>query len=367
LKHVAMLLPTIDRIGGAESQVLLLVRGLSVRGWRVSLVTLSGDGRDAAKDLTTDGIRHFSLKTRKGLTDPRGWLRFQWWLRDQQPSIIHAHLPHAAWFARWSRLLYSGSAVVDTIHTSSTGTLGRQYGYRLSDRFADLVTAVSESCADAYIKKGLVKPQHLRVIPNGIDIEAWSPDPGAQSAIRSELGITGEFLWLAAGRLEPVKDYPTLLHALALLDDPVHLAIAGTGDCDSALRALARQLKIESHVTFLGFQQDMKRWMHAADGFVQASLWEGLPMAALEAAACGVPTVATDVPGTRDVVRPNVSGLLTPAGDAAALADAMRSIMRLPQDDRAEMGRLARKHVAGHFSLNHVLDLWESTYAELLR
>lgn len=367
MKHVAMLLPTIDRIGGAESQVLLLTRGLSARGWRVSLVTLSGDGGDAAEALAADGIRHFSLKMRKGLAEPRGWWRFQLWLRREQPSIIHAHLPHAAWFARWSRMLYSSSAVVDTIHTSSTGTPGRQYGYRLSDRFADLVTAVSGSCADAYIKKGMVKPQHLRVIPNGIDIEAWSPDLGAQSAIRSELGITGKFLWLAAGRLEPVKDYPTLLHAIALLDDPAHLAIAGSGDRDPALRALARQLKIESRVTFLGFQQNLKRWIQAADGFVQASLWEGLPMAALEAAACGIPTVATDVPGTRDVVRPNVSGLLTPAGNAAALADAMHSIMRLPQDDRAEMGRLARKHVAEHFSLNHALDLWESAYAELLR
>jgi len=131
MSHVALIVPGLDRIGGAERQVILLAKGLRRRGWRVSVVALTGSGGSAAAELVAAGAAFLSLEIRKGLADPSGWIRFNRWLKREKPDVVHAHLPHAAWLARWSRLAAPVRAVVDTLHSSSTGSLGRQCGYRL--------------------------------------------------------------------------------------------------------------------------------------------------------------------------------------------------------------------------------------------
>lgn len=366
MRHVALLIPTIDHIAGAERQVVQLACGLAQRSWHVAVVALAGNGSDTRRQLSANNIDYFSLEMHKGLADPRGWWRFQRWLARYKPDLVHAHLPHAAWFARWSRLLTPRQIVLDSIHTASTGTLGRKLGYRLSDWLTSTVTAVSGAAAEAYLSVGLVAAKHLRVIPNGIDLNHWRPDPLTHTQIRGNFGIQKEFLWLAAGRLEPVKDYPTLLRAFAQLNEPAHLLIAGSGTCEIELRSLSDKLNIRSRVTFLGFQPDMLPWMQAADGFVQASLWEGLPMAILEASACELPTVATDVAGSREILISSQAGALSPPGDQDALAQKMRNLMRMPKVERQAIGSNARLLVARQYSLDNVLDLWESLYGELL-
>src|SRR5579862_758396 len=103
MTHVAYLLPKIDRIGGAERQVILLATGLKKRGWKVSVICLSGIGGDAREQLNSAGVDFLSLEMRKGLVDPRGWIRLRRWMREGRPDVVHAHLPHAALMARWSR------------------------------------------------------------------------------------------------------------------------------------------------------------------------------------------------------------------------------------------------------------------------
>ena len=86
MSHVALIIPGLDRIGGAERQVILLAKGLCRRGWRVSVVALSGSGGDAAAELVGAGAGFLSLEMRKGLADPRGWIRLHRWLRQQKPD-----------------------------------------------------------------------------------------------------------------------------------------------------------------------------------------------------------------------------------------------------------------------------------------
>lgn len=217
ISRIALLIPTLDRLGGAERQVMLLAKELAARGWDVTLIALSGSGGLAAQELTVAGVAFFSLKMRKGLVDPLGWWTLRRWLSRNRPQVVHAHLPHATWMARWSRLLAPHATIIDTIHTTDTGTWGRQFAYRWSDWLPDRVTTVSHAAAVSYISAGLVRPTHLTVLPNGIDTEHWRPDSSTQRHLRRELGLRDEFLWLAAGRLEPAKDYPTLLHAFARL------------------------------------------------------------------------------------------------------------------------------------------------------
>jgi len=367
LNHVAMVIPGIDRIGGAERQTIQLALGLRERGWLVSVVALSGTGGNEAAELTDSDIRFLSLGMRKGLADPRGWIRFHRWLRRQRPDVVHAHLPHAAWLARWSRIGTPMQVLVDTLHSSSTGTLGRRLGYRWSNWLPDKVTAVSRAVAEAHLPARMTTAEKLVVVANGVDIRQWRPDANVRTNVRRELALGDEFLWLAAGRLDPVKDYPTLLKAMVNVPKAAHLIIAGSGQLESELRRLSTDLGLDSRVRFLGFAPNVCRLMQAADAFVLSSRWEGLPMALLEAAACGLPAVATNVPGTREAVVDGETGFLSAAGSAEALQGGMTRMMRLTPQERRDLGEQARDLVVERFSLDKVLDRWEQLYANLLR
>ena len=367
MSHIALVIPGLDRIGGAERQVILLAKGLRRRGWRVSVVALTGAGGDAAAELTAAGAGFLCLQMRKGLADPRGWIRLHRWLRSESPDVVHAHLPHAAWLARWSRLAAPVRVVVDTLHSCSTGSLGRRLGYRWSGWLVDRVTAVSHAAAAAHLSARMAIAGKLVVLPNGVDVEAWRPNAPVRTAVRRELGLDEEFLWLAAGRLDPVKDYPTLLAAMASVPEPARLLIAGAGPLQDELLRLSAQLGLEQRVRFLGFEPDLRRWMRAADGFVLSSRCEGLPMGLLEAAACALPAVATDGPGTPEVLVHGQTGWLAPAGDCTALAESMTRMMQTAPEVRRAMGERARQLVIERFSLETILDRWEALYSDLLR
>jgi len=362
-----MVIPGIDRIAGAERQMIQLAHGLRQRGWRVSVVALSGAGGSEAAGLIDAGIGFLSLGMRKGLADPRGWIRFRRWLRRERPDVVHGHLPHAAWMARWSRLGAPMRVLVDTLHSSATGPLGRRLGYRWSNWLSDKVTAVSHAVAEAHLLARMATAEKLAVVANGVDVKRWRPDAQMRAGVRRELGLDGAFLWLAAGRLDPVKNYPTLLRAMANVPEPVRLMVAGAGPLESELRQMARDLGLEQRVRFLGFEPNVCRLMQAADAFVLSSRCEGLPMAILEAAACGLPVVATDVPGTREAVVDGETGLLAEPENADALRNAMTRMMQGTPAERDAMGKRAREMVVDRFSLDKVLDRWEYVYEDLLR
>ena len=351
MNHVAFIIPGLDRVGGAERQVLLLAKGLKRRGWQVTVIALSGNGGDGAANLTAAGIEFLTLEMRKGLADPRGWIRFHRWLKNESPDVLHAHLAHAAWLARWSRLAAPVPVVIDTLHSSNTGTFGRRIGYRLSGWLSDQVTAVSQAVADSHLTRKMAP--RITILPNGVDTLEYRPNSATRAPRHRELPLHHDFLWFAAGRL-------------AQLPPTARLVIAGGGICERELRQQSTALGLDSRVRFLGAIPDVRRWMQSADGFVLSSRWEGLPMALLEAAACGLPAIATDVPGTREAIDEGRTGWLTPPSNPELLAESMIRMMRIPVEVREIMGRQARQFVLDRFSLEAVLDRWEALYRRLL-
>ncbi len=364
-QSLAMIIPTIDQIGGAERQVLLLSKELASRGWRVTLIALSGNGQAAAAELAAAKVEFLSLEMRKAWIDPRGWLRYRAWFRKHRPAIVHAHLPHATWFARWVRLLAPIRVLIDTIHTSKTtsnaGGPGRPLGYKLSNWLTNQVTCVSEAVAQAALTAGLASHKRLRIIPNGVILPP-SPQPRNPNQ---------NFQWIAIGRLSPVKDYPTLLHAFGALPGQPNLQIVGTGPEEARLHDLAAELEIESRIHFAGFKADVQPLLAAADAFVLSSLWEGLPISVLEASAASLPVVATEAAGTREAMLAGgeygQTGLLVPIADPVSLTEAMTQIMLMPEEQRLQMGANGRRFVETNFSLSKVVDQWEDLYTELLR
>lgn len=360
MSHVAFVIPGIDKLGGAEKQAIALAKGLVRREWRVSMIALSGNGGAAAGELAAADVEFLTLRMRKGLADPRGWVRLNRWLRRERPDVLHTHLPHATWMARGSRLLAPVRVVVDTVHTAATGPGTRRMVYRWTGWLADCVTAVSCGVADAYVGAGMVRADRMTVLPNGIELEGWEP------GTRKECGLKDEFVWCAVGRLERVKKYGALLRAMAGLPETARLMIAGSGAEEVALRALAEELGVAGRVRFLGFQADVRPRLQAADGFVLSSLWEGLPVSLLEAGACGLPAVATDVAGVREVVADGETGFVAAADDVDSLRRAMLRLMQMRPENRLAMGMDARRRIEERFALESVLDRWEALYGALM-
>ncbi len=366
MSHVAFVIPGLDRIGGAERQVMLLAAGLAQREWRVTVIALTGEGGDAAEDLARSGVSFLSLHMRKGVADPRGWVRLHRRLLANRPDIVHAHLPHSSWMARVSRPFAPVRVVLDTIHTAAATPTARRMAYKVTTRLSDFVTAVSSGVAASCRANGIAKADRIILIPNGIDTAMWTPDRAVRAQVREELGVRDEFLWCTVGRLEPVKDHALLLHALATLPGHAHLVIAGTGRLEPELRSLARELQLESRVRFLGFQPDPRRWLQAADGFAFSSRWEGLPISLLEAGACGLPCVATDVSGVLEIVEHGITGFVAAPGDIASFRAEMMRLIAAEPAERLVMGMRARSRIVERFGIDAVIDAWERLYCEML-
>jgi glycosyltransferase involved in cell wall biosynthesis len=234
----------------------------------------------------------------------------------------------------------------------------------------DRVTIVSDVAADRYVRDGLIPRALLRIIPNGVDVEAFQNVPAKTRAVlRDGLGLGDAFVWLAVGRFEAPKDYPTMLEGFARVraqHSNTVLLVVGTGLLEQETALAARRLGLADAVRFLGTRRDIPELMSAADAYLMSSAWEGLPVVLLEAAAAALPIVTTAVGGTREVVLDRESGLLVPPRDPEGLAAAMRAIMELPHAQRNAMGERGRRHVRDRFGMVKIAADWEALYRELL-
>jgi len=144
------------------------------------------------------------------------------------------------------------------------------------------------------------------------------------------------------------------------------LLLVGRGSLQSETELLAQSLGLGSGVRFLGVRDDVAQIMSAADGYVMSSAWEGMPMVLLEAAAAGLPIVATRVGGNPEVVRDGESGFVVPPRDHEALGRAMLQLMELSETQRRSMGDRGREVIRAHYGLNRVVERWEELYRDVL-
>lgn len=381
-------------VGGAERLVVQLAERMAARGHRVKLVVLLGE--QAEEWPTALEVEHLGMSRRPWALLAalgRGWRA---WCRFR-PDLVHSHTFPANLSARLLSLLLPRTALLSTIHNVYEGGWGRMLAYRLTDRLARRTTAVSRAAAERFVWLKAVSAERCLVLANWIDVEQFQIEPGRRQAVREKMGAGEDFIWLAAGRLTPAKDFSNLLKAGRWLRAPIadkncefdksdlhwtrqakqekygrsrccqtQFWIAGDGseEARAGLEAEARALGLEGCVRLLGLRRDLAALMEAADGFVLSSAWEGMPLVVGEAMAMARPVVATDAGGTAELV--GETGLMVPVGDSPALAGAMARVMELSADDRAAMGQAARARVVDGFSLTARAEDWARLYGELV-
>ncbi|MBJ7538255.1 glycosyltransferase [Marinomonas transparens] len=246
--------------------------------------------------------------------------------KQHKPDAVHTH--------HIGPLLYAGLAakhlkLQSVIHTEHDVWHLQSSRKRHLLQYALLNYIKPKLVADAeYVGKALSKlfPKHRNhVISNGIDIDAFYPS--SLVTARKKMGLPTDVKIIGcAARLVPGKGHLALLTSLTKLPSSVHLALAGDGPLKAALMKQCKKLKVEQQVHFLGSLDNMAAFYRCLDVFCLASEAEGLPLSPLEAQACNVPVVVTDVGGCREAVCPH-TGLLVRPKDQEALTNGLKTVL----------------------------------------
>jgi glycosyltransferase involved in cell wall biosynthesis len=364
-----LFLSTTMGMGGADQQLLTLAGGLRARGHEVMIASLTPLG-PMGLEARAQGIATESLEMRRGVPDPRGLVRLIRLVRGWRPEVLHSHMIHANLMARVLRLIVPMPALISTIHSIYEGGRLRMAAYRLSNRLVDQMTIISQTAADRYLSERIIPKELLKVIPNSVDTNRFRNVPDStRESVRRSLGIEGHFAWLAVGRFEVAKDYPNMLRAFARVRErhpEALLLLVGRGSLQAETEALTQTLGLAGGVRFLGVRRDVPEVMSAAEGYVMSSAWEGMPIVLLEAAAAGLPIVATRVGGNQEVVQHEDTGFVVPPRDSEALCGAMLRLMELPDIERRALGNRGSEYVQTQYGLSRALERWEELYRQVL-
>lgn len=216
----------------------------------------------------------------------------------------------------------------------------------------------------AHLLRRGYRPEQIRIIPTGVDVSAFD---GAAEQVRARSQARGPLVVLCVAHLRHEKGVDVLLHAWKIVHaqaPDAKLILAGQGPMEPQLRALTAALGLDEVVEFAGMIADVRSVLASADMFVLPSRHEGLSNALLEAMACGLPSVATRVSGSEDVIEDHHSGLLIPPNDPPALAAALLELV-LDRDRAATMGTRGRKRIIDAYSQARLTSQLERLYAEV--
>lgn len=353
--RIAVLVPTMGG-GGAERQIQLLTEHLPAFGHDVCVITMRSLGHGSVERPVPTGTQRIRLDFtgRRLLTSPaklrrslRNW-RADALLAFNEPAVLAARVTTVG-----SRL-----PLISSVRTSALPRGPRRLLMRISRR-ADATTVFNSSQSlQKYVAAGLSDPQRSQVIHNALADTVPATVRPRQTA--------SPFRWIAVGRLTDAKGYDLLVESMSQLMQAGHLAILdifGEGPGARALQRLIEDRQLGHAIHLRGFTFDWHSSLDDYDGFVLSSRWEGSPNAALEALACGMPMVASDVGNLAELLP---EGRLAPPGDSAALAERMRALMGTDAARRTEEALASQRATCARHGLTPVMQRWNEALQRLL-
>ena len=362
--EVLFVLPVLEP-AGAERIVAELARRLPSRGYSTAVLCLEDETAPVGRELSAARVpvEGLHLSRRRTLACAKALAAR---IAERKPRIVHAHLFHANIAARLalgrlSAEQRANTVLLSTIHVAERRFRPWQFLFdRATAAHCRLELCVSRAVATFQQERTGLPASFFRVIENGIDLTRFSP-----LELPDRMAGRGDVV--SVGRLDPQKDFPTLLHAWKIVEAqlPVaRLSIAGAGPEEMHLRGLAQSLQLE-RVEFLGFVADIPKLLRGADVYAQPSAWEGFGLAVAEAMACGLPAVVTDVDSLPEIVTHERTGLVVPKGNAKALADALIKLLNDP-DYASGLGRAAHAEATTRYSVERMVDEYAALYREML-
>lgn len=355
-----------DAVGGSQVHVRDLAEALLQRGYDVR-VFIGGEGPVTAslqqRGISCVGLRHL-VHTIHPWHDARAIPEMCRALREFGPDLVSTHTSKAGVIGRAAARLLNIPSLFTAHGWNFTDGIERCHrGFRvgmerLCSRWSSRVITVSEADRQLALRRGVAPAEKLVTIHNGM------PEIPS-SLLASPARVPARIVMVA--RFEPQKDHQTLLQALGALQHlEWELELIGGGPLIDPMRELAGRLGIADRVRFAGPRTDVAERLAEAQMFALVSNWEGLPRSIIEAMRAGLPVVASDVGGTREMVLPGQTGYLVRRGDVGALTTRLDELLRSPQQ-RSQIGRRARQHYEDQFTFDAMfrktMDIYDETLA----
>lgn len=346
--------------GGTEGQMIELARRLDRRRFDVHLACLHRQGawvgRAAAR---ASDIAEFPIRSFRHPHALARMAQFAKWCRERRIAVLHATDLYANVFALPAGVVAGVPVRIGNRRELNPdkhpGLIALQ---RASYACAQSVVANSAAVAARLRTEG-VRARSIRIIPNGIDVDAYParrPSPAPRRIV-------------TVANLRPEKGHDVLIDAFASLGAThpgIELLIVGAGTCEGELRSLAVARGVAARVQFLGHRDDVAEILAGCDIFVLPSRSEAFPNSVMEAMTAGLPVIATAVGGVPELIDHQVNGMLIPPDDRAALLGALRDVVDDPAR-AAAFGRSARDTIVSRFSFTRMVSSFEELYIELIQ
>lgn len=363
--RVLLIIPTLDRCG-AEKQLTLLASGLPRDQFDVHVCCLTRGG--PYREVLERGGIPVTVIGKSWKVDPGAYLRLRRHIASLRPDIVHTWIFAANAYGRQAAVragvkhVLAGERCVDPWKRWHELAIDRY----LAKRTQRIVTN-SNGVVDFYAKHGIAADK-FTVIPNGVELSDPSAAGDRQQLLR-DLGLESNArLVLAVNRLWPQKRIKDLIWAADLIKcvrDDAHFLIIGDGPQRWRLERFTWQCEITDKVHFLGERDDVARILPHADCLWLGSEYEGQSNAVMEAMASGVPVVASDIPGNRDLVVPGETGYLVPVGDRGEFAR-KGNILISDEELRMRLGNAGRERMGTEFSIEKMIERHSALYRELV-
>lgn len=364
--RIAQLIDTL-KWGGAQKMQILLAQTLAERDMPLTVISLDAPQSNSLADqLCTLGalVVHIPGKLRSFSR----FRKLQDFLHRGQFDVMQSQLSYANILGPLAGRL-AGVPVVASLR--SAGIDMRHY-HPVRHRLESLVLrfvpqrVMSNSYAGALAHRRRLGGRRIDVLPNAIDMPPEYSE-SERRAVRAELmGDPNQMLIISVGRLAPPKGYTDLIQAFSMIHPhfpQAFLAIVGGGNLQASLQNQIDSLNLSSHILLTGQRSDVPRLLAAGELFVNASHWEGMSVAVLEAMAAGLPVIASNVGDTARVLASG-TGLIVPPRQPDELAAAMLELLGDP-NRRAKMGRQARLHVQRNYNLQAWTERLLALYKEV--
>jgi glycosyltransferase involved in cell wall biosynthesis len=346
---------------GGPQQVVYLLDALIRRGHQCTLVCPPDSGVDAAARMAGIPVRNLFCA---GDLDLPFAYRLVQYLNTTRPDLVHCHSRRGADVLGGLAASFADvPAVVSRRVDNTEMRLVAALRYRPFRR----IIAISEAIATVLRERG-VDDERIVVIRSAVDTSRYAAHTDCRRC-RDEFGVApGMTVVAAAGQLIPRKGHRYLLQAVADLRaryPALRLIIFGEGYLNNQLRAQAAALGLGGVVQFPGYRADLDDFLPCFDLFVHPALAEGLGVAALKAAAAGLPVIGFDAGGLPEAIEHESTGLLVPAGDVDGLRRAIARLLDAP-DLRAGMGAAGRHRMQNEFSIDTMADRHVALYESIL-
>lgn len=385
IQKVVHIITRLDR-GGSARNTMLTVLGHDREHFEPVVITGEAGGCDAQgghaatidnlRLLEKEAIRYHTVASLvrhiKPLADVRALWQLVRLLREERPHIVHTHTSKAgvlgrlaAWITGVPVIIHTPHGHVFYGHFSAMPSwiflqIERALGW-ITDRLIGLTPAETRE----HLERGVGQADRFAVVPSGIDLDRFRKARSNGKIVPDWFGCpSSAYIVGSVGWLTSVKGHRFLVDALARLTNEhhnLHLVIVGAGDQYGPLLRQAEQAGISHTVHLLGHREDIDTCLAGFDSFVLPSLNEGMGRALIEAMATGLPVIASRVGGIPALIEDEKNGLLVPAGNSSALADAIRKVA----DDAAwavELGAHARQTIDASYGVTAMVQSIESTY-----